>query len=160
MNIMEPMRLTSTAFTPRGQIPVQYTCDGEKISPQLAFENVPEEAQSLVLIMDDPDVPTELREDGMWDHWVVYDIDASVREVPEGTEPPGILGTGTSGAEGYHPPCPPNGEHRYIFHLYALDSMLELPRGATKQDVLAAMNGRIVAEAQLVGLYGAQRKRA
>ncbi len=147
------MKLKSTAFGPEETIPRKYTCDGENINPPLQIENVPESAQSLVLIMEDPDVPRHLREDGMWDHWVVYNMPADLREIPEQTEPPGVGAIGTNGKLGYFGPCPPDREHRYFFKLFALDTQLDLPADATKTDVEKAMEGHILAQAELMGRY-------
>ena len=106
------MKLTSTAFEHQGKIPSKYTCDGANISPPLRLSDVPAQAKSLVLIMDDPDVPKRLRKDGMWDHWVVFNIPASLTEIKEGEEPEGTHGIGTSNNLDYYGPCPPDREHR------------------------------------------------
>lgn len=150
------MKLTSTVFTQGGSIPSKYTCDGGDVSPPLQFVDVPSEAKSLALIMDDPDVPSSVRPDNMWDHWVVFNIPPSVTEIPEGVEPEGVHGVGTSGNTAYHGPCPPDREHRYFFKLYALDAMLDLPANTSKQDVLTKMQGHIIEETQLVGRYNRQ----
>ncbi|OKH25628.1 kinase inhibitor [Hydrococcus rivularis NIES-593] len=147
------MKLTSPAFAHEGKIPPKYTCDGENINPPLVISDVPAEAKSLVLIMDDPDVPKRLRADGMWDHWVVFNIAPSLTEIQEGKEPPGVHGIGTSKNLNYYGPCPPDREHRYFFKLYALDTQLNLPEKATKQQVERAMEGRILAKAELMGRY-------
>jgi len=147
------MKLTSPAFEHEGKIPAKYTCDGENINPSLKITDVPSGAKSLVLIMDDPDVPKYLRKDGMWDHWVVFNIPASLREMKEGEEPAGTHGIGTGGNLNYMGPCPPDREHRYFFKLYALDTELNLPEKATKQQVEKAMEGHILANAQLMGRY-------
>jgi Raf kinase inhibitor-like YbhB/YbcL family protein len=101
------MKLTSPAFDHGGKIPAKYTCDGENINPPLTISDVPTEARSMVLIMDDPDVPKQLREDGMWDHWVVFNIPASLRDIREGKEPRGTHGTGTGGNLNYYGPAHP-----------------------------------------------------
>ena len=147
------MKLTSSVFSHEGKIPSKYTCDGDNINPPLNITDVPPGAKSLVLIMDDPDVPKTIREDGMWDHWVVFNVPPSVREIAEGVEPPGTHGTGTGGNESYLGPCPPDREHRYFFKLYALEKELDLPKGAKKRDVEKAMQGHIMAEAVLMGRY-------
>lgn len=147
------MKLTSTLFAQNDTIPTPYTCDGSGISPSLEISEVPEQAKSLVLLMEDPDVPSSVREDNMWNHWIVFNIDPHTSSIPEGHEPQGVLGTGTSGDKGYHPPCPPDGEHRYIFKLFALSTELDLPEGASKEDVQQAMDGYIIDKAELVGLY-------
>lgn len=147
------MKLTSAAFENGGRIPSQYTCDGENISPPLTISDVPPGAKSLVLIMDDPDVPKHLRADGMWDHWVVYNIPPDTAEIPEGREPEGLHGTGTAGNQDYFGPCPPDREHRYFFKLYALDSTLDVPAGAKKSELEKVMEGRVLETAELLGRY-------
>ncbi len=147
------MKLSSSAFDQEGKIPSKYTCDGANVNPPLEIADVPAGAKSLVLIMDDPDVPKNLREDGMWDHWVVFNVPPSVREVREGEEPPGTHGTGTGGNEDYYGPCPPDREHRYFFKLYALDTELDLPAKASKAQVEEAMEGHILEKAELMGKY-------
>lgn len=147
------MKLSSHSFEHEGRIPKQYTCDGKNISPQLSISEVPEETRSLVLIMDDPDVPTHIREDGMWDHWVVFNLPPDVRELPEGETPPGTEGMGTHGDSGYFGPCPPDGEHRYFFKLYALDTTLDLPAKTDKLSVEKAMTEHVLDKAALMGRY-------
>ena len=147
------MKLTSPAFEHQGKIPSQYTCDGANINPPLTISDVPTQAKSLALIVDDPDVPKRLRQDGMWDHWIVFNMSPKLTEVKEGEEPQGIHGLGTSGNLDYFGPCPPDREHRYFFKLYALDSQLNLSEKATKQQVEKAMQGHILAQAELMGRY-------
>jgi Raf kinase inhibitor-like YbhB/YbcL family protein len=147
------MKLESPAFEHGGKIPSKHTCDGENTNPPLTISDVPSEAKSLVLIMDDPDVPKTIREDGMWDHWVVFNIPPDVREIKEGEEPEGVHGAGTGGNEDYFGPCPPDREHRYFFKLYALDANLDLPGKARKQQVEEAMGGHLIVQAELMGLY-------
>jgi Raf kinase inhibitor-like YbhB/YbcL family protein len=147
------MQLTSPAFAHDSSIPARYTCDGDNVNPPLVIAGVPEQAVSLVLIMDDPDVPSHLRADGMWDHWVVYNIPPGVRTVAENSEPPGVPGQGTAGNRKYYGPCPPDREHRYFFKLFALDCELELAAGASKAQVEEAMAGHIMAQAELMGRY-------
>ena len=147
------MKITSSAFQDKESIPEKYTCDGENISPELLIENVPERAQSLVLIMEDPDVPTFVREDGMWDHWVVFNMPVDTKVIPEGKEPEGVLGLTTSNSLGYGGPCPPDKEHRYFFMLYALDTEIDEQEGATKEAVRMAMKHHILAKAELLGRY-------
>ena len=147
------MELKSNAFGHNARIPAKYTCDGKNISPPLSIGSVPEDAEALVLIMDDPDVPKSIRADGMWDHWVVFNIPVSVREIPEGKNPDGVLGKNTGGKNEYIGPCPPDREHRYFFKVYALDTKLNLQKGAGKADVEKAMKGHILAQATLIGLY-------
>lgn len=147
----EDMKLTSPAFTHDGKIPSRHTCDGEDVSPKLLISDVPN-AKSLALIMDDPDVPRHLRADGMWDHWVRFNIPVMTREIASGSEP-GVAGKGTGGNLGYKGPCPPDREHRYYFKLYALDVVLQLPEGSTKKQVEDAMKGHVVAKTVLMGRY-------
>ncbi|MDP2650809.1 MAG: YbhB/YbcL family Raf kinase inhibitor-like protein [bacterium] len=151
------MRLESSAFEHEGVIPAKYTCDGGNINPPLKISEVPEGAKSLVLIMDDPDVPKNLRPDGMWDHWLVWNIPPATTEIPEGQEPAGVVGKNTGGSFGYRGPCPPDREHRYFFKLYALDTMFDLsPETTTKSDLEAAMQKHILSQAELMGRYNRQ----
>ena len=147
------MKLTSSAFKHEGPIPGKYTCDGENISPPLTISDVPSKAKSLVLLMDDPDVPKNIRKDGMWDHWVVFNMPVDVGEIPEGQEPPGMPGKGTGGNTGYYGPCPPDREHRYYFRLYALDAELDLPKGSDKNSVENALADHVIEKAVLMGRY-------
>lgn len=150
------MKLTSPTFTEGGKIPSKYTCDGQNINPPLTFSDVPAKAKSLVLIMDDPDIPETAKKNfnvSVWDHWVVFNIPPETREISEGKNPLGILGKNTRGNNTYGGPCPPDREHRYFFKLYALDTGLDLPEGATKAEVEKTMKGHILAEAKLIGRY-------
>jgi len=150
------MKITSSAFANNGTIPSKYTCDGQSINPPLAFADVPNAAKSLVLLMDDPDVPKSLLPSGVFDHWVVYNIPPSVHEIAENTVPSGVSqGLNGAGQEKYTPPCPPDREHRYFFKLFALDTTLafENPSKVSKQMVIDKMQGHIIGEAELVGLY-------
>jgi len=141
------------AFESGGRIPSKYTCDGENINPELIFEEVPDNARSLVLIMDDPDVPKSIRADGMWDHWIVFNIPPDTERISENEQPTGTAGKGTSGNLAYGGPCPPDREHRYFFKLFALDTLLDLPEGSTKSEVLKAMEGHVIAEGEIVRRY-------
>ena len=145
--------LTSPAFTMNGSIPARFTCDGENISPELIISGMPVGTQSLALTMEDPDVPTSIRADGMWDHWIIWNMPPSTTHIVEGGIPPGILGTGTSGKAAYFGPCPPDREHRYIFTLYALDATITLPKGSSKNELLQAMNSHIIGQTNLIGKY-------
>lgn len=147
------MKLSSSTFEEGGKIPSKYTCQGANLSPPLSITQIPAEAKSLVLIMEDPDVPPSIRADRMYDHWVVYDIDPHAHEIPEGATPAGILGKNTQGQNKYIGPCPPDGEHRYFFKLYALKKKLHLPPGSTKKEVEQAMQGAILDQCQLMGRY-------
>ena len=147
------MQLNSLAFNYNEAIPTKYTCDGENVSPPFVISDVPEGTQSLALIMDDPDVPTTVQSDGVWNHWVVFNIPPDTKEIVEGQEPAGVHGKGTSGDAGYYGPCPPDREHRYFFKIYALDTMLDLPEGSSKADVERVMEGHTLDKAELVGRY-------
>jgi Raf kinase inhibitor-like YbhB/YbcL family protein len=141
------IRVLSEAFEPKGIIPKKYTCDGVNINPPLGFEGIPEEAKSLVLIMDDPDAPM-----GTFTHWVIWDIEP-VAGIEEDSIP-GVEGMNDFRKIGYGGPCPPSGTHRYFFRVYALDKKLEIKAGAGRKDVENAMIGHILAEGELVGKYG------
>jgi len=152
------MKLTSSAFSEGGTIPSLYTCEGDNINPPFEITGVPAHAKSLVLISDDPDVPKTLRPDGMYDHWVVFNMPPNTRKIGERFAPPGVQGRSTNGKNQYVGPCPPDREHRYFFKLYALDKMLELSSGATKKEVEQAMDGHIIAQCQLMGRYEKRKK--
>ena len=148
------LKITSQAFEEGGMIPKKYTCDGEDISLPLKWDSVPKDTKSLALINDDPDAPM-----GIWVHWVIFNIPPNVTELPEDVPSKEVLdngakqGTTDFGRVGYGGPCPPSGTHRYYFKLYALDTELNLKPGITKQQLLKAMEGHILAEAQLMGKY-------
>ena len=151
------LTLTSSAFENGAFIPSRYTCDEERdLNPPLSIAGVPEGARSLALIMDDPDVPRALKPDGMFDHWVLFNIPPKTREIPESAST-GVAGVNGAGKNAYTGPCPPTqyepSQHRYFFKLYALDVMLGLPEGSSKADVEQAMAGHIMAQAELLGLY-------
>ena len=147
------MKLTSPAFLNNEFIPVRYSAYGLNLNPPLEIEGVPENVKSLVLILDDPDVPRNLREDGIWDHWIVFNIPPWTISVQEGKEPRGVHGKGTGGNLKYHGPRPPSGTHRYFFKLYALDSFLNLGEGVSKKEVEEAMQNHIIAKCELMGRY-------
>lgn len=142
------MRLTSTEFVDGGTIPTRYTCDGEGISPPLEIADVPAGAQTLALICDDPDAPS-----GIWDHWLVWNIPSTITHIPAGGAAGGQEGMNSWPKQGYGPPCPPSGEHRYYFRLYALDTRLDLPSTAGRQQLEAAMAGHLLERAELMGRY-------
>lgn len=150
------MELTSPAFKPGGKIPSKFTCDQDNINPELNISGVPPFAASLVLIMDDPDVPPSVRHDRMWDHWVVFNIPPRTSRIPENSQPKGVPGKNTEGELCYQGPCPPDREHRYFFKLYALDTELALRPGATKAEVEKAMEGHVMAQTELMGTYNRQ----
>ncbi len=147
------MQLISPAFTEGGKIPSEYTCDGKNINPPLDIRGVPDGTESLALIMDDPDVPLSIRPDGLYIHWVVYNMPATLKSIEKGKAPKGVFGAGTGGKLAYQGPCPPDREHRYFFKLYALDISLDLPAGATKEEVEEAIEGHVIEEAHLMGRY-------
>jgi Raf kinase inhibitor-like YbhB/YbcL family protein len=148
------MIVTTPAFSPNGAIPARYTCDGENSSPALEWTGVPKNAKSLALIVDDPDAPAKV-----WVHWVVYNMPATLKGLPEAAKKSDALEVGGKqgvtdfGDAGYGGPCPPSGNHRYYFKLYALSEMLVLSGKATKADVEKAMKGKILATATLMGTY-------
>lgn len=147
------MQLTSSAFEHEGSIPKKYTCDGLNINPPLHIDHVPADTKSLVLIMDDPDVPRHLRSDGMYDHWIVFNIPPETKNIEEGRDPLGTHGANTAGTTKYVGPCPPDREHRYFFKLYALDTRLSLPAKSSKKEVEQAMEGHIISHTELMGVY-------
>ncbi len=150
---MTEMRINSTAFQDGEMIPARYTADGEDVNPPLEITGVPDDAKSLVLIMDDPDAPV-----GVWDHWIVFNISPSIGEISENSTPEGgLLGRNSWGRTSYGGPAPPSGVHRYFFKLYALDTTLNLSAGATKAQIESAMKGHILEEAQLMGKYTRRR---
>jgi Raf kinase inhibitor-like YbhB/YbcL family protein len=147
-----PMKISSSAFDHEGKIPAIYAC-WDEVSPPLEFSNIPETTKSLVLIVDDPDA--EDVAGYTWVHWLVWNIPPSVKGFEEGSVPVGAReGRNGTGTIGYQGPCPPAGRtHRYFFKLYALDIILDLPEGAIKKQLEDAMEGHILAEAELIGLY-------
>jgi Raf kinase inhibitor-like YbhB/YbcL family protein len=146
--------LSSPAFTEGDPIPEKYSCDGEDISPPLQWTDPPKDTLSFALIADDPDAPV-----GTWVHWVLYNLPADTRSVPEAFPSDAELPDGTKSGEnswqrlGYGGPCPPSGTHRYFFTLFALDTILEMTSGATKDQLLQAMEEHILAEIDLMGTY-------
>lgn len=140
------MKISSLDFEHQEYIPEKFTCDGEDISPSLIIEDVPEGTKRLALIVEDPDAPA-----GVWTHWIVFNI--HVVDVIEEGEVPGTQGFNDFRRVEYGGPCPPSGTHRYFFKLYALDSKLDLEEGCRKKDLLKAMEGHILEEAELIGLY-------
>ena len=151
------MKITSTAFGENQIIPSTYTCDAAGTNPDLSWSNVPPDTASLVLIMDDPDVPTSIKPDGLFVHWVVYNIDPKTTGISASSAhsdtSEGTQGSNSSGKSGYRGPCPPDREHRYFFKLYALDQKLDLPVGASKADVEVKMAGHILEMSELMGRY-------
>lgn len=150
----EAMKISSEVFSPGEYIPEKYTCDGEDVSPPLVWSDPPEGVGSFALIMEDPDAPV-----GTWIHWVLYNIPGQSLSLGEAIHPEAELADGSLHGQnswkalGYGGPCPPSGAHRYYFRLYALDTVLDLPAGASKKDLLSAVEGHVLAEASLMGLY-------
>jgi Raf kinase inhibitor-like YbhB/YbcL family protein len=148
-NIITNMKITSSAFADKQNIPSKYTCDGENINPPLSISNVPLKTKSLVLIVDDPDAPA-----GVWTHWTLWNIPPDSQIIPEGSEPSSAVQGKTSfGTNKYGGPCPPSGTHHYYFKLYALDSVLNLPEKTDSDNLQKAMSGHVIEQTQLVGLY-------
>lgn len=147
--------IKSSAFNEGEIIPKKYTCDGQDLSVPLTWTDPPARTQSFALIADDPDAPM-----GTWVHWVLYDLPAETRQLPEGVPKQETLKDGTKQGMtdfrriGYGGPCPPSGPaHRYFFKLYAVDRKIGLPPGATKRQVLDTIKGHTLGEAQLMGRY-------
>jgi len=144
---MVEMTLISPAFAQDEAIPLQFSCDGDDLSPALAWTGIPEGTASLVLIMDDPDAPV-----GTWDHWLLFDMPPDLEGLAQGATA-GTEGNNSWNQTGYGGPCPPGGTHRYFFKLYALDITLDLPAGTAKGALEAAMEGQILGQTELMGTY-------
>lgn len=152
------MIITSSVFVENGEIPKQYTCDGNDVSPPLAWDDIPDQARSLVLIVDDPDAPDPAAPKMTWVHWVLYNLPVESTGLPEAVVaselPTGTMeGINDWRRTGFGGPCPPVGRHRYFFKLYALDTVLPNLYKPAKSKVEQAMAGRIIAEAHLIGTY-------
>lgn len=152
------LELKSSAFKSQTTIPTKYTCDGSDVSPPLGWNDPPDGTKSFTLVCDDPDAPG-----GTWDHWILYNLPPDAKGLPEDVPRDKTLDNGARqgknswGKIGYGGPCPPRGPaHRYFFKLYALDTTLDLPPGASKGKVENAMKGHILADTELVGLYKRQ----
>jgi Raf kinase inhibitor-like YbhB/YbcL family protein len=149
------IHLSSSAFAPGQSIPAKYSCTGREISPPLVWSGAPANTQSFAITVEDPDAPG-----GTWVHWVVYNISQGTNQLPEAIPngaqlaDGGLQGRNSSGNFGYNGPCPPAGIHRYVFKIYALDAMLTLAAGADKAQLLAAMQGHILAQGELLGTFG------
>lgn len=149
------LRLTSVAFKHEAKIPGEFSCDGRNISPELSWSGAPAGTESFALVMHDPDAPMP----GGYTHWLLYNIPASVKRLPENVPNQdqlpggGIQGKNSSGKYGYTGPCPPSGTHRYYFKLYALNAALDPAAGASKESLEKAMEGHVIAEAELMGRY-------
>ena len=146
------MKITSSAFQEGANIPSKFSCDGANTSPPLQISDVPSEAKSLVLIVDDPDAPS-----GLFTHWAVWNISPQTSTIAEGSTPKGMQGTNDFGKSGYGGPCPPSGTHRYYFKIFALDRELDLPFGAKRGQLDAAMKGHVIAQGELMGRYSRKK---
>ena len=141
------MKISSPAFINGAKLPSRYTCDGENVNPPLKIEEVPAQAKTLALVVDDPDAPY-----GTWTHWIVLNISTQTKEIAENSVPAKAFeARGDSGKAGYDGPCPPQGEHRYFFRLYALDS--EIASAPSKEAALSAIKKHAVAQAEIMGAY-------
>ena len=140
------MKISSSAFEHKGRIPDKYTCIGDDVNPPLEISNIPKGTKTLALIIDDPDAPV-----GTWVHWVVWNINLSGGIMEDSV--PGTQGSNDFRKIEYGGPCPPSGTHRYFFKLYALDSELALEEGSDKKKLLATMEGHVISQAELIGLY-------
>jgi len=138
--------VSSSDFKANGFIPLKYTCEGSNISPGLTITDIPKEAKSLTIIMDDPDAPK-----GPFDHWIVWNINPNDRILENMI--PGAEGKNSFGKIGYNGPCPPTGTHHYHFRVYALDKKLEINEGSGRSVVERAMEGHVLAYGELIGLY-------
>ncbi len=151
-----PLTLNSAAFAHNGPIPRRFTCDGEDISPPLAWSGVSDQTRSLTLVVDDPDAPDPAAPKLTWVHWLLYNLPPDTTGLPEAVDtlPPGTLaGRNDWKRTGYGGPCPPVGRHRYFFKLYALDTVLPDLNEPNKPALLRAMQGHVLASTELVGTY-------
>ncbi|HEX9503375.1 MAG TPA: YbhB/YbcL family Raf kinase inhibitor-like protein [Patescibacteria group bacterium] len=143
------MQITSSNFTNNGDIPIKFTCMGDNINPDLEFSGIPSDAQSLALIVDDPDAPS-----GNFTHWVVFNIKPSTKTIPEGVGVvPGVQATNSAGLKQYTGPCPPSGVHRYYFKLYALDILLPADEVIDKTYLMQAMAGHVMDQSEILGKF-------
>jgi Raf kinase inhibitor-like YbhB/YbcL family protein len=147
------LRITSPSFQQNAVIPPEFTCDGAGTSPALRFSGAPAAAKSLVLIVVDPDVPTAIKADGRYLHWALWGLSPDRTGIVEGQTARGL---NENGPGGYIPACPPNGEHRYVFQLFAIDSIIGDAGIASEADLRRAMDGHILDQAELVGRYTTQ----
>lgn len=150
------MELSSPAFKNQTSIPLLYAAQGEGVSPPLQWKNFPQDTASFVLMCEDPDAPK-----GTFDHWILYNLPPSLTYLPVNfsSSSAGIKrGLNSAGSKGYFPPKPPSGTHRYIFTVYALDTVLDLPDGARKRDLLHAMQGHVLDQASLIGLCSKKKQ--
>jgi Raf kinase inhibitor-like YbhB/YbcL family protein len=147
------LKITSPAFKNGELIPAKYSCDADKVNPPLEFAGAPALAKSLVLIIDDPDVPKTMIPSGEFVHWLVWDIAPTSKGIPEADKSAATMGLNGTGKPGYYPMCPPDREHRYFFKLYALDKMLGDAKITNKAELVAAMQGHILLQAELMARY-------
>ncbi len=146
---IEGLKISSPSFEDAGRIPKKYTCDGANVNPPLKIENAPLNAKSIALVFDDIDAPR-----GTYVHWIVWNIDPGLREIKENSVPEGVVqGTNDFKKRNYGGPCPPGRAHKYVFRIYALDTLLNLNPNGSKKDLEEAMEGHIISRAQLTGLY-------
>lgn len=148
MKLTTPFSVSSPVFLNYGKIPPEYTCDGNETSPPLAVSGVPLNSDSLVLTVVDIDAPS-----GPFTHWIMWNIPANVTDLSKGQRFSFPQGTTSAGTQGYFGPCPPHGLHRYVFTLYALDTILNLDSSATRNQLEQAMDGHVIAATKLVGMY-------
>lgn len=146
------MQLTSPVFENGGVIPRKYGRDFENINPPLEIHEVPADTQSFVLFMEDPDLPPQAPVP-VWDHWILFNLSSTLTSIPENWIVEGVRGKGTRGELMYGGPRPPDREHRYFFRLFALDGQLSLQEGATKEEILEAMEGHVLEKVELMGRF-------
>ena len=147
-NITHTMKVFSSAFENEGKIPSEFTCDGQDISPPLSITDVPKEAKTISIVMDDPDAPM-----GTFTHWIVWNIPSLKTQFAKGEKLDFGQGRTSFGMTEYGGPCPPSGIHRYFFKIYALDTKLDLKQGSSVKDLEKAMSGHVLAESVLMGKY-------
>jgi Raf kinase inhibitor-like YbhB/YbcL family protein len=149
MDAGSSISVTSSAFQPSGEIPARFTCNGANVSPELKISGAPNEAKSLVLIVDDPDAPR-----GLFTHWIAWNIDPKTTDIAENSAPSGaVQGTNDFGKSKYGGPCPPSGTHRYFFKVFALDTKLDLKPSARRAELDAAMKDHVLGQGELMGRY-------
>ena len=146
------MKITSSAFQQGANIPPKLSCDGPNTRPPLQIADIPTEAKSVVLIVDDPDAPG-----GLFTHWAVWNISPQTSTIAEGSTPKGVQGTNDFGKSGYGGPCPPSGTHRYYFRIFALDRELDLSVGAKRSQLDTAMKSHVIAKGELMGRYARKK---
>ena len=149
MNAASSVSIATPAFQVGGEIPAKFTCNGANTNPELKISGVPNEAKSLVLIVDDPDAPR-----GLFTHWIVWNIDPKTTDIGENSVPAGgVQGTNDFGKRNYGGPCPPSGTHRYFFKIFALDMKLDLKPSARRADLDGAIKSHILGQGELMARY-------